>query len=203
MISVNISTIKQYFWYYDNFNKTHKIGDKRILPILKIKEKYYIFHNVLNAFFDEFLLTSKHFIPYDKQYSYKVINDTITTSTIIEEFSDNICVFIRVDDNLKWTIDKTEQLKGNIFYEQSIADANLIHFNFSIKKKPSKESVCQIQQPQTMCNYTTHIPISDVKISNDDRIIAEIEEKCTREEYPQYSPPIEDPFWDDAVFIEN
>lgn len=193
MISVNISTIKQYFWYYDNFNKTYKIGDKYILPVLKMKEKYYVFHNKSASLFDELTLSSKQFVTYDKQYSYKAIDETTTTEDIILEFGEFICVFIMVDDNLKWTIEKNTLLVGNSFYEQSIADDDLIQFNFVIKKKQSKEVI--LSQPPSHNTSTT-------SVSRVEQLIQEVTDNYVGDCVDTYTQQVPDPFWDDAVLID-
>jgi hypothetical protein len=203
MISVNISTIKQYFWYFDNFNKTYKIGHKYILPILKVKDKYYVFHNKKLPLFDELTLCSMKFVTYDKQYSYKVIDELTKEEDIILEFNDYICVFITVDDNLKWTIQKSHLLSGNEFYEQSLKDEEMIVFNFVIKKKPSKEI------------FSSSCTSSSTSISPIDELVRPLSPECSAQQILQevtnnyvgdcvdtYSG-IPDPFWDDVVLVDR
>lgn len=206
MISVNISTIKQYFWYFDNFNKTYKIGDLYILPVLKMKEKYYIFHNKDFSLFDELTLNEKNFVPYDKQYSYKVIDEITPEKTTVTEFENHVCVFITVDDALKWTIEKNGLLNGNAFYEKSIADNDLIQFNFVMKKKVSKESICdsfiQCKNNSLLHGISIEIP-TDHDIQQKQPKTSEVRE-LTKSEYEEtYAPPIQDPLWDDFVIIDN
>lgn len=211
MISVNISTIKQYFWYFDNFNKFNKNEDKHVLPVLKIKEKYYIFNDVKTPIFNENILMEKHFVPYDKQYSYKVIDDELSFDNIIREFENFICVFITVDDALKWTINKNELLNCNKFYIQSMADNELIQFNFTIKKKISKEVLnyklvheLQNHDSTDVSNLNTNLNPSTNQIVETIGQIHEMNVDINKSEYnEQYAPPIPDPFWDDVVFVND
>jgi hypothetical protein len=137
MISVNISTIKQYFWYYDNFNKNINLdhGGKRFLPILKVNHICYIFSDKTKLTFDNL---QKNFVTYDKIYTYMVIdanqNIQCDIETIFKMFQ---CVFIDVNENLIWSIIKNDILIGNKFYEQMIKNNENISFTFPKKKQIS------------------------------------------------------------------
>lgn len=182
MINLNISTIKQYFWYYNNFNKSCKPENKCILPILKIKDKYYIFHDNNLEFLNEsqpglkYFVTydKQNFLIYDKQYLYKVIDTTIKEDILLE-FNEYICVFIFVDDNLKWTIQKNTALEENIFYKQIVDNKNLIQFNFVVKKET--------------------IFVIDFPLLSPHNIVSEHENIVT-DNY------VQDIFWDDVVLID-
>lgn len=145
MISVNISTIKQYFWYYDNFNKKNILGGQSILPILKIKDKYYVFNNKYTKMFDEFVLRS--FVTYDKQYSYLAISDEISETEIKEKFSTYSCIFIHVDETLRWSVIKNSIFDGNVFYDEMTSDLNTVLFQPCIKKRISSEKISHMLHP--------------------------------------------------------
>jgi hypothetical protein len=141
MISVNISTIKQYFWYYDNFNKNIILDHdgKQILPILKVKHRCYIFSDKNKLTFGEL---QKNFVTYDKIYTYMVIEaDENIQSAIETMFEMFVCVFIDVDENSIWEIEKNELLEGNKFYRQMIKNNENITFVFPKKKQISATKI--------------------------------------------------------------
>jgi hypothetical protein len=185
----------------------YKNGEFHILPVLKMKENYYIFHNKSSLLFNEFTLSKKNFVPYDKQYSYKAIDECVLEETIVTEFEPYVCVFIIVDDSLKWTIKKNTLLTGNIFYERSMMDNDLIQFNFVTKKKVNKEliynSLTRHKHHSSHNNIITSVELSVEPCEINEIIEVNEIKELTKSDYEEkYAPPIPDPLWDDFVLID-